>query len=201
MKVGILGGTFDPIHKGHLLIAEQAIAKVGLEQVWFIPTAVSPHKTENEVTSAYHRAEMVKLAIAPYPYFRFSSIELDRSGISYTVDTLETLCEKYPNIEFHFIVGTDMVNDLPNWYKIERIIQLSKIIGVYRPQVPLKEIPIWISHRLIWIQEDIGIHVSSSFIRKHVNQRSLLQYVLPSSIYRYIEENRLYGYSSNKSFD
>lgn len=201
MKVGILGGTFDPIHMGHLLIAEQAIAKVGLEQVWFVPTSKSPHKTGNQVTSAYHRAEMVKLAIAPHPHFRFSSVELDRSGISYTVETLEALSAKHPNIQFYFIVGTDMVNDLPNWYKIEKIIQLTKIIGVYRPQYQLNELPMWITHRLIWIEEEIGIHVSSSYIRQHVNHRQLLQYVLPSSIYRYIEENRLYGYSSIKSFD
>lgn len=194
VKIGLFGGTFDPIHSGHLLIAELAKKKVGLDQVWFIPAANPPHKLDRQVTSAHHRVEMIKLAIAKKPYFHLSMVELERSGLSYTVETLQILTRAYPMAQFYLIVGADMVKDLPNWYKIEKIIQTVEIVGVYRPHVYVKNIPEWLADRLIWIEEEISIHVSSSYIRRHIVCHDLLQHVIPVSILRYIEENHLYEY-------
>ena len=101
--------------------------------------------------------------------------------------------QTYPQHEFYFIVGADTVNDLPNWHKIKEIIRFIKFIGVHRPSVQLAPIPSWINQGLIWIKEEIGISVSSSYIRQNIGNRNLLQYVLPTDVYQYIEENRLYA--------
>lgn len=193
MRVGILGGTFDPIHAGHLLIAEQAKKQVRLDEVWFVPAKAPPHKMGQNITSIHHRVKMVQLAILDQPYFRLSEIELTRPGPSYTVDTVNQLVQSYPNIEFYLIVGADTVKDLPNWHKIKEIIKQVKIIGVHRPRVTVDSLPQWIKEQLIWIQEEIGIHVSSSYIRENIADHHLLQYVLPINVYQYIEENRLYA--------
>lgn len=193
MRVGILGGTFDPIHAGHLLIAEQAIKQVRLDEVWFVPAKAPPHKAGQNITSINHRVKMVQLAILSHPYFRLSEIELMRPGPSYTVDTVNLLVQSYPNIEFYLIMGADTVKDLPNWHKIKEIIKQVEIIGVYRPSVNVGDLPQWIKERLIWIQEEIGIHVSSTYIRENIADHHLLQYVLPNNVYQYIKENRLYA--------
>lgn len=193
MRIGILGGTFDPIHSGHLLIAEQAKQQVDLDQVWFVPAGAPPHKTDQRVTPVDHRANMVQLAIADHPFFHLSKIEIDRPGFSYTIDTINLFVKTYPTDEFYLIVGADTVKDMPNWHKIKEIIKLVKIIGIHRPKVQLDHLPQWMDERLIWIKEEVGIYVSSSYIRQHITNRCLLQYVLPSDIYQYIEENQLYA--------
>jgi len=192
MKIGILGGTFDPIHNGHLLIAEQAKQHAGLDQVWFVPARVPPHKTEQKITSAVHRLKMVELALRDHPSFYPSDIELKRQGLSFTYDTVCDLIRKYPHEQFFLIAGADTVKDLPNWHKIIEILKQVKVIGIHRPNVQMACIPHWIKEQLIWIEEEIGIYVSSSYIRKHFTNRHLMQYLLPTPIYRYIEENRLY---------
>lgn len=194
MKIGLLGGTFDPIHLGHLLIAEQAREKVGLDQVWFIPTHQSPHKKDRQVTPAHHRLAMLEKAMTHRPYFHCSTIELNRSGVSYSVDTVDTLTQKYPDIEFYWIMGADMVNDLSSWYKIDQIIRSIQIIGLHRPHVKRDQLPPNIGKRLIWIEEEVGIQISSTYIRKHITHHHLLAYFLPETVLTYIEENHLYGY-------
>jgi nicotinate-nucleotide adenylyltransferase len=197
MKIGILGGTFDPIHNGHLLIAELAKQQANLDQVWFVPAKVPPHKTDRNITSAMHRLKMIELAIKDHPFFSLSDLEIKRQGLSFTVDTVCNLVETYPNFEFFWIAGTDTVKDLPNWHKIKEILQRIKIIGVHRPNVQIESLPDWIQEQLIWIKEEVGIDVSSTYIRKHVTNRHILKYLMPLQVYRYIEENRLYEVGSS----
>lgn len=191
MKVGIFGGTFDPIHTGHLFIAEQAKQHMKLDQVWFVPAKSPPHK--KRVTPVHHRVEMVRLALADHLDFCLSEVEIKRPGLSYTIDTIKELITTNPNVEFYLIVGADSVKDMPNWHRIREIIKLVKIIGVYRPHIPLDNLPSWLNESLIWIQEEIGIHVSSSYIRQVFSNSQLLRYVMPNTVYQYIEENQLYA--------
>ncbi|RAL26045.1 nicotinate (nicotinamide) nucleotide adenylyltransferase [Thermoflavimicrobium daqui] len=188
-----MGGTFDPIHLGHLLIAEQAREVAGLDQVWFIPSASPPHKLNKKVTAVEHRLQMVKLAIDNHPHFHLSEIELHLPSPSYTVHTLETLYKVWPNKQFSIIIGADMVKDLPNWYKIERILELSQIIGLKRPNVLVENLPSWIATKVNWVTDRVEISLSSSYIRKQLKQGLSVRYLVPFSVEQYIKEHHLYG--------
>lgn len=193
MKIGIFGGTFDPIHIGHLMVAEQARVEVGLDEVWFVPAASPPHKRDRVITEVAHRVAMVEGAIRDHPSFRCSRIELTSSGPSYTVHTVRRLQECYPQHDFFLIVGGDMVKDLPSWYKIEEILQRIRVIGCVRPGNSFEEIPTWISERLIPITEGIEINLSSTWIREQVRKGASIRYFVPESVRQYIEEKKLYG--------
>ena len=131
-KIGIMGGAFDPIHLGHLLAAEAAKVQYGLEEVWFMPSHTPPHKHEAGV-SARERLTMVKLATAANDNFKTLDIELKRGGISYTIDTITELKSIYPTFDFHFIIGADMVNYLPKWQGIHKLVEMLTFIGLQRP--------------------------------------------------------------------
>ncbi len=134
MKVGIMGGTFDPIHYGHLVAGEEARFALDLDKVLFIPSARPPHKKERLVSPAETRVEMIKLAIATNPYFELSTIDVDRPGPSYSVDTVAALQEQLgPEAEIYFILGEDALADLPTWHEAARFLQLCRLIAVNRP--------------------------------------------------------------------
>jgi len=193
MNIGIFGGTFDPIHIGHLIIAEQAWQSAGLDEVWFIPAASPPHKPGQDITPAEHRVEMVRLAIRDHPKFRLSTVELQRPGPSYTVDTVRQLCAQHPRDRFFLIVGGDMVNDLPNWYKIEEILQLVDIIGHARPGTTTGDLPPEIAEKVIWVQDPVTVNVSSTQIRRQLASGASVRYLLPEPVRKYIKGTRLYG--------
>ncbi|BCU82472.1 putative nicotinate-nucleotide adenylyltransferase [Polycladomyces abyssicola] len=193
MNIGIFGGTFDPIHIGHLIIAEQASQSVGLDEVWFIPAASPPHKPGQDITPAEHRVEMVRLAICDHPKFRLSTVELLRPGPSYTVDTVRQLCSQHPHDRFFLIVGGDMVNDLPNWYKIEEILQMVDIIGHARPGTNTDALPPEIAEKVIWVQDPVTVNVSSTQIRRQLARGASGRYLLPEPVRKYIKGKRLYG--------
>jgi nicotinate-nucleotide adenylyltransferase len=193
MRVGIFGGTFDPIHYGHLLLAEQAMDMASLDEIWFIPAAEPPHKQGKTVTQAEDRKKMVELAISEHPRFRLCLIELRRSGPSYTVDTIEELKNKYPNIEFFLLVGADMVKDLPRWYKIKKILQNVQVIGLGRPGIDQEHVPDYVRERLVWIPDAIETNVSSSEIRRRLMLGKTIRYLVPDAVYQYIKEQGLYG--------
>ncbi|MGA9173829.1 MAG: nicotinate-nucleotide adenylyltransferase [Thermoactinomyces sp.] len=193
MRVGIFGGTFDPIHLGHLLLAEQAMETASLEQVWFIPAGEPPHKQGNEITSAHHRLQMVKLATETNPHFVVNDLEIKRKGPSYTVDTIQILKELTPENDFFLLVGADMVKDLPHWYKIKKILQFVRVIGLGRPGVRAEGLPDFIVDRLQWIPEAIETTISSTVIRQRANLGKSLRYLVPDPVYQYIKEHRLYG--------
>src|SRR5215213_2096516 len=134
MRVGIFGGTFDPVHYGHLIVAEQAREQAALDQVWFVPSARPPHKVDPPVTPFDRRAEMLTLALAGHEYqFRVETIEKDRPGLSYTADTLDALHESHPTTDWFLLLGADSVGDLPGWHEPLRIIDRATIIVAGRP--------------------------------------------------------------------
>lgn len=184
-RIGILGGTFDPPHLGHLIIAEEVRLALGLEEIWFIPSQEPPHKN-NAFTSAVTRVEMVQKAIEGNSYFKLNTIEVDRLGRSYTSDTLKLLKNEHPDDSFYFIIGADMVEYLPKWYNINELLEMVSFIGVKRIGSEL-ETPYPIKMVDIPYME-----ISSTMIRERICKSSSVKYYLPEAVIRYIKEKRLY---------
>lgn len=184
-RIGILGGTFNPPHLGHLFIAEEVRIALQLEEIWFIPTYTPPHKDEYQI-DAIDRRNMVDIAISDNKYFKLNTLELERKGKSYTIETVRTLKEEYNNYDFHFIIGADMVEFLPHWYKVDELIGLIPFIGVKRYGYQL-ETPYPI------LEVDIPMmDISSTEIRERVKNGLSVKYMVPKDVYRYIREKGLY---------
>jgi nicotinate-nucleotide adenylyltransferase len=194
MKVGIFGGTFDPIHIGHMIMVEQALEMAGLDQVWLIPAPSPPHKQGKSITDARHRLKMTELAAADNPRLRVSRIEMERSGPSYTVDTVKALTRQYPEYQFFLIIGGDMILDLPRWHRIEEILETVEVIGLLRKGIEWNEekLPNWIKDRLHLITEGVQLDLSSSLIRKKAAQGQSIRYLVPEPVRRYMEEHTIY---------
>ncbi|MBU8789491.1 nicotinate-nucleotide adenylyltransferase [Oceanobacillus caeni] len=184
-RVGILGGTFNPPHLGHLWIAEEVRIAMELEEIWFIPTYTPPHKDESKI-DASDRLNMLDLAIRDNEYFKLNTIELERKGKSYTLQTIKELKMKYSDHEFCFIIGADMVEYLPNWYKIDELIELIRFIGVKRFGYKLET-----SYPIITVDIPM-VDISSSMIRERIFNERSVKYMLPDPVYRYIREYKLY---------
>lgn len=197
-RIGIFGGTFNPIHFGHLIIAEGVREEYNLDKIIFIPSAMPPHKTKG-VLAAKHRYAMVALAILHNPYFMISDIEMRREGLSYTVDTIRALREIYGDeTEFYFIAGTDTIHELPTWKYIDELLELCNFVGATRPdgsevidsvidyfgEVGKKRI-----HRL----QTPELEISSTDLRNRLQEGRSVRYMIPKSVIRYIEENNIYG--------
>ncbi|SHJ10104.1 nicotinate-nucleotide adenylyltransferase [Malonomonas rubra DSM 5091] len=133
MKIGILGGTFNPIHNGHLHIAEEVLRCCGLDQVWFMPTCRPPHKQLADEVSFADRLAMVEAAVAETPHFFASDLEGQRGGTSYSVETLQQLCQQYPEHQFYFIMGLDSFQDIGSWKEYQKIFSLAHLIVTARP--------------------------------------------------------------------
>jgi nicotinate-nucleotide adenylyltransferase len=185
-KVGILGGTFDPPHLGHLLIANDVQHCLNLDEVWFMPNRIPPHKQSESITSTEHRIEMLNAALGERPSFLLQTIELEREGPSYTYDTILLLKENHPAIDFHFIIGADMVEYLPKWHKIEDLVKLVKFVGVKRPGYSIET-----AFPVIEV-ETPQFEVSSSLIRQRVKGGRSSHYLVPEQVRRIIEEKKLY---------
>lgn len=184
-KVGILGGTFDPPHLGHLVIAEEVYHALSLDEVWFIPSQEPPHK-EKANTDAKYRVSMLEAAIENNEHFAVNSIELERSGKSYTFDTIHELHKRYSDITFYFIIGADMVEYLPKWYKIEELVNQIQFVGVKRTAFKLEtEYPV--------VEVNIPtIEISSTMIRKRIKDKGSIKYLVPDQVNQVIKEYRLY---------
>lgn len=185
-KVGILGGTFNPPHIGHLIIADQVKNQLDLDEVLFIPGSTPPHADKKETIEAKHRVEMVKRATEEIPYFSVDMIEINRGGVSYTYDTIIDLKKRDPDVAYYFIIGADMVMDLPNWHKIDELIQLVQFVGVNRPGYE-QHAP----YPVIWVDVP-GIQVSSTQIRQKIADHCSVQFLVPEEVLSYIAEERLY---------
>jgi nicotinate-nucleotide adenylyltransferase len=194
MKIGLMGGTFDPIHLGHLLAAERALEETGLDEVWFMPTNVSPHKQHAPMASAEQRWEMVVLASAAHPQFRAIDDELRRGGVSYTIDTMKEMTQKHPNDSFYFIIGADMVQYLPQWYRIEELCRLVSFIGLHRPgwELDTEQLPDFVKSAVMTAPMPM-IDISSTEIRERRQQGKSIRFLVERNVYEYIEENELYG--------
>ncbi|WP_010094129.1 nicotinate-nucleotide adenylyltransferase [Ornithinibacillus scapharcae] len=184
-RIGLLGGTFDPPHIGHLIIAQEVCQALKLDKVWFIPTYEPPHKNTVKV-DATKRVELLKLAIKDNLSFAINTIEIDRAGKSYTIDTINILKEMYPETDFYFIIGADMVEYLPNWYKINELIDFIQFVGVKRPGYKL------VSNYPI-VEVDVPmVDVSSTIIRERIQRNESIQYLVPDCVHTYIKERGLY---------
>ncbi|SDW89901.1 nicotinate-nucleotide adenylyltransferase [Paenibacillus sp. CF384] len=193
IKVGFMGGTFDPIHYGHLLAAESAREACGLDEVWFIPAGHPPLKENGPLADGQTRLEMVYRAIDFQPHFRGMDVELEREGTSYTIDTVKALMDLYPGREFSIIIGSDRVNDLPQWHQIAELAAMVRFIGVRRAGEELKidELPAYLQERLTMIEmPQIGI--SSTDIRNRRAQGRSIRFLVPEKVYSFIRKNELY---------
>lgn len=193
IKVGIMGGTFDPIHYGHLLAAETAREACGLDEVWFIPSFIPPLKDNEPGAEGHARLEMVYRAIDFQPYFRALDIELARGGTSYTIDTVKALVEQYPERSFSIIIGSDRINDLPDWHRVQELAQLVSFIGVERPEEPIdkSKLPAALSDRVQFAQMPL-IGISSTDIRKRRAEGKSIRFMVPEKVYSFIRRNGLY---------
>lgn len=186
-KVGILGGTFDPPHHGHLLIANEVLSVLDLDEVWFMPNQEPPHKKKSVSISNEDRLHMLKLAIKGNDRFKIQTLELERNGPSFTIDTMRLIKSQYKDTLFYFIIGADMIEYLPKWHKIDELVKLVHFVGVERPKY---------SHNTAYpvLFVDVpAMNVSSSMIRERLKSGKTVRYLLPDSIIEYIEENHLYG--------
>ncbi|AXF54658.1 nicotinate-nucleotide adenylyltransferase [Salicibibacter kimchii] len=188
-KIGILGGTFDPPHLAHLMIAQEAMDACTLNEVWFIPTSIPPHKQNEDMASVNDRVEMTRLAISNRSSFRLCTIELDRKGPSYTLDTINILKRAYANDEFYFIIGSDMAVSLHTWNGIEELKKLVTFIVTTRPDYGVDS-PFEEAFIKVHVPE---MELSSSDIRERVKNNESIRYLVPEVVRTYVEENRLYG--------
>jgi nicotinate-nucleotide adenylyltransferase len=198
MRLGVLGGTFDPIHIGHLFAAEEARARLDLDRVLFVPAGLPPHKLHVEVTPIKDRLAMVRLAIADNPRFFLSRVDVDRFGPSYTVDTLELLRDEYgSDADLHFIMGSDSLADLLTWHKPERLIRLCRIVALTRPRgrVDLEELDRLLPGAMARIQllEMPLLEVSSTDLQRRVRMGLPIKYLVPPAVEDYIYEHGVYG--------
>jgi nicotinate-nucleotide adenylyltransferase len=200
MRVGLFGGTFDPIHYGHLLLAEVCREQCDLDEVWFLPADVPPHKQGEMVSSGQARAEMIELAVAGNAGLLVSRHELEHGGVNYTVDTLRHFRDETPEAELFFLMGADMFNDLPNWRNAEEVCRLAVPIVAQRAGVSppdydcLQSIatPERISELLSYQVEMPQIEFSSTEIRNRVAEGRSIRYRTPRAVQKYIETHGLY---------
>lgn len=187
MKIGILGGTFNPIHNGHLILAGECLKKLGLEKVIFIPTSLAPHKDNSDVIPATDRLTMIKIALAANFNFTVSDIEITRGGNSYTIDTIRELKTRYPEDELYFIAGSDLLKYLDDWKDLEEIIKMVKFIVATRPDYPLESIPAYIQTLAIDAAD-----ISGYRIRQLIKEGKAFQDLLPPAVFEYISKKGLY---------
>jgi len=196
VNVGVLGGTFDPIHVGHLIVAEEARTKLGLEEVLFVPAGEPWLKQDRDVTPAIHRVEMVRRAIADNPDFKLSTLEVERSGPSYSVDTLQALQDQLSEASLFFILGRDTLAELPLWKEPRKVIQLCRLVVPprlgSRDLRHLEEAIPGLQERVIQLDMPV-IGISSSGIRQRLAEGMSVRYLVPPGVEAYITEQRIYS--------
>ena len=187
-RIGILGGTFDPPHYGHLILAQSCLESLRLDRVIFIPSYLPPHKRMKE-NRALHRHRMLKLACKGNPSFEVSDIEIKEKRISYSVSTLQKLRSRYgKRAKLFFLIGSDSYNDLDNWKDIERMQRLAQFVAAARPGHPLKR-----TRRGVRLLRMPQIEISSSLIRRRVRGQNSIRYLVPENVRRFMLKNKMYG--------
>ncbi|WP_342598448.1 nicotinate-nucleotide adenylyltransferase [Psychrobacillus sp. FSL H8-0483] len=185
-KVGILGGTFNPPHIGHLIIANEVLHALNLDEVRWMPNATPPHKQMDERVTASQRLKMVELAMEGIPYMSVELIELARGGTSYTFDTVELLQKREPETEFFFIIGGDQVEYLPKWYRIDELVKKVQIVGVSRPNTTIES-----AYPIITL-EIPQIDLSSTLVRNRLMNGETTKFLIPDVVRDFIQKEKLY---------
>ncbi len=188
MRTGIFGGSFDPPHVGHLIVAEGIRDLLQLDRVIWIPAATAPHKQGNTHSSAEHRSAMVRMTVSGNESFEQSDLEIGRGGVSYTVDTLKQLKRRYPSDEMFLLLGMDSYADFPEWREPERIAELASLIVYPRHGVELVDTS---SFQAMTVDLP-RVEISSSMIRKRVRSRESIRYLVADPVRSYIARNELY---------
>lgn len=200
-RIGIFGGSFNPVHLGHLVVAQDALEHMGLNRIIFLPAAQPPHKTAQPLAPASDRLEMLRLAVADDPRFEVSNDEIDRGGVSYTVDTLRRFHERYPTSALYFLVGGDTLRELHTWREIETVLQLAEIVTVGRPGVPLDSLnektlrlpDPWPARLAANVVTGHRLEISATDIRGRCVRGRSIRYLVPPAVERYIAAHHLYS--------
>lgn len=196
MRLGVLGGTFDPVHLGHLVLAEQAREQCALDRVLWVPSGDPWRKADRTIAPARHRVEMVQLAIAGHRAFELSTLEVERAGPSYSVETLAALEARQPAAELFFVLGLDALEDLPNWREPQRVIELATLAVAPREGGRLaSEALDWLvpglAGRVVWIEMP-RLDISGTELRQRAALGRSLRYLVPDAVEAYIREHALY---------
>jgi nicotinate-nucleotide adenylyltransferase len=200
MRIGIFGGSFDPIHLGHLILAEQCREQASLDQVWFVPNSQSPLKPDGTTATDRQRCEMIEFAIAGHEAFYLSKLELERGGTSYTVDTLTEIAAKQPDDELFFLMGGDSLDSFGKWHQPEEILKLAAPLIVNRPgsdPIDLSKLSAYVdADRLASFEslqlESPLIEISSSDLRTRLANKQTVRYQIPRAVEKFIETQKLY---------
>jgi nicotinate-nucleotide adenylyltransferase len=200
MRIGVFGGTFDPVHIGHLIIAEQCREQAALDEVWFVPSARPPHKSRTDLTPFEKRVEMLTLAVAGQPSFRIEPLEADRPGPSYTADTLTELHRRRPDADLHLILGSDCLPDLSSWHDPIRVVTQATLLIVARTGWPVW--PVEKMRASLGMADDAPIRqqimsiplvdISSRDLRRRVNEGRSIRYFVSSAVAAYVADKGLY---------
>ena len=185
-RIGILGGTFNPPHIGHFMIANEVYHQMKLDEIWFMPNNIPPHKKQDLTVTNENRKEMLELICKDIPYFRIETYEMDRNEVSYTVETMRHLTKVSSDVQFYFIIGGDMIEYLPKFKGIEELSSLVQFIGVTREGYETS------SPYPIHLVDMPTIAISSSFIRERVKNNRTIKFMVPEAIENYIKEKHLY---------
>ncbi len=197
MRIGLFGGSFDPVHVGHLAMAEQALHQAGLDEVWFLPAASAPHKPEKALASFQARFDMLQLATAGHDRFKICTIEKELPVPNFTINTLRALASNHPGNQWYFILGGDMLADLPHWREPGQIVDLAGLVSMARPgaaTITADDLRQKIGKpvRLLRL-EGPELEVSSRWIRSSLASGGSVRYLVPRAVERYIQEHDLYG--------
>lgn len=199
-SIAIMGGTFDPIHYGHLVTAEAVRDKFSIDKILFVPTGMPPHKDSSSITISRHRHLMTILATSTNPFFEVSSVEIDRKGITYTIDTIKILKEIYgDNCDIYFITGADALLELETWYKLDELLSVCKFVAATRPGFFLNDLEQNIKYIKSKYGKDVyhlevpSLAISSTDIRKRVESGQTIKYLLPESVEQYIIKHKIYN--------
>lgn len=202
MKLGILGGTFDPIHYGHLLLAETCREQLNLTEVRFIPAGVPPHKQQYQITDGHARADMLQLAVSGCPEYVVDRREIRRKGPSFTVETLTEFAAEFSDAELFFLMGADSLRDVRMWREPERICELATIVAVNRPGLPAptqQQVLDWVGPELapaIRVLSMPGTDLSATDLRARAKAGQNLRFRTPRAVEAYIVQHQIYGDAS-----
>ena len=192
MRIGIIGGSFNPIHYGHLVSASEVCNKFKLDKVIFVPSSINPLKSTSNLAEAHHRLNMIKLAIADNPRFENSDIEIKRGGTSYTIDTIKAFVKEYgKDVNIYFIIGIDAFLEINSWASPDKLLKTCKFIVTSRPGYDIREIKS-VFKKHTETMEITCLRISSSDIRKRIKSGAPIRYLLPEKVEDYVRKHKLY---------